>query len=307
MGIFIGLDPMKVFHHYDSPVTRGVLMNDRLFKCRFLNSTEQEYDSFIFGSSRSNAFKTHNWANHIHSNNIYHLGVNDESIFGLYGKLFYLDKHGFKIKNALIILDHRLLSLTKNHSAHIFREPPIISGESKIEFYKRFFFAFINPKFLYNYSEYIFTGKINKASKVLWDPGFIFNYYTGDIFYKQMDCLIELDSVKYYEDKTQVFYKRDYTDNYAPKIVISEKAEQTLVKIEEIFNKQNTNYRVIITPNYDQKKLHNDDFLLLQNIFGKGNVYDYSGVNNITNEIGNYYEERHFKPYIANRLLKDVY
>jgi hypothetical protein len=46
---------------------------------------------------------------------------------------------------------------------------------------------------------------------------------------------------------------------------------------------------------------------LLYDIFGEENVYDYSGVNTITNEISNYYEASHYRVHIADAILKEMY
>lgn len=303
--IFVGFDPMKVFNNYQSPVTKGVVMNDRLFAVNYLKKTKMNYDSFIFGSSRSKAFKSWEWKKHINSNKIYHLGVNDESLYGLLGKLKFLESHGFQFKNALLIFDHRILSLTKNHQAHVFTETPEITGITKVEFYKKFLFAFMNPEFLIEYIKYTKTGVFDKTKAKLWDPGFRFVPESGDIIYHRMDSLIFQDSVNYYLKKQKIFYQRSKHEHSKP--VIDSTGKQQLIAIAEILKQHKTNYQIIVTPNYDQRKLSETDLQVLISIFGKNHICDYSGVNTITNNIGNYYEEKHFKPYIANKLLKQSY
>jgi hypothetical protein len=45
----------------------------------------------------------------------------------------------------------------------------------------------------------------------------------------------------------------------------------------------------------------------LRRIFGAARVFDYSGVNRITADKHNYYEESHFRPQAGREILKDIY
>jgi hypothetical protein len=309
MFVFIGLDPMKVFKSYDNPVEKGVLMNDRLFKIRYLKTTNTRYNSFILGSSRSNAFKIDNWLKVLNDSNAigYHLGVNDETLYGMYGKINFLNDNNCKIKNVFILLDNRVLSLTKNHKAHVFAETPEITGETKIEFYKDFLFAFLDPLFLKEYFSYMITNQVKNEGQRLWDPGFTFNKVTGDIFYSRMDSLIAKDSVEYYIGKKSVFYSREQIIEGEQKGTINKDGSLLLNQIMSVLKTHNSNYKLVITPNYDQIPICKSDLKIINEIFGKENVYDFSGINEITQETGNYYEERHFKPSIADSIMHLIY
>jgi hypothetical protein len=45
----------------------------------------------------------------------------------------------------------------------------------------------------------------------------------------------------------------------------------------------------------------------LQKVFGNNNVFDYSGVNDYTNSIYNYYEASHYRPVVGRQILEAVY
>ena len=158
LTVFFIVDPMRIIYTYSSPTLPGVLINDRVFQARYLAKNMGNYNSFILGSSRSKAFKTFNWKKYSNADSCFHLGVNDETLFGLCKKIEYLNREQVTIKNVLLILDHRLLSMDKNHEAHIFREHPDVSGESAIQFYKIFFTAFLNPDFFKAYLDWTSTG-----------------------------------------------------------------------------------------------------------------------------------------------------
>lgn len=302
---FVVADPMKVVYSDTDPVSPGVLMNDRHQQAEYLIEKPKPYNSFIFGSSRSKAFKTWNWKNYLPKSALpYHMGVNDETLFGIEAKLHFLSQQGYEIDHALLLLDHRLLSLSANQNVHIFRESYRVSGETKSSYYQRFVIAFLKPNFQKAYWQYKWNGSITDDN-VLWDPGFKFHKETGDIDYARMDSLIHLDSLKFYEEiNADYFYTRDSTETST---VISTQGWSLLKSIADKLKKNNTQLRLVITPNYDQIPLHDSDLSGLQELFGTQNVFNYSGKNKFTNDIGNYYEHKHFKPYIANELLKQIY
>lgn len=306
-GYFTIADPMKIFFEYESPLEKGVLMNDRHFQYNWLKKQPYAYDSFIFGSSRSKAFKTKIWQEYIGNSLPFHMGVNDETLYGIERKLSYLDNQGYDIKNVLIVLDTRIIQLHYNQNAHIFREHYALSGESKGEYYKRFFIAFLKPSFLKAYFSLKFNNEIEEwMLNVIWDEDFEYLKKTADHYYNKFEEELKTDSIGYYERRSSVFYKRniEYIDTLQK---ITNIAENQIRGIYEILSRHNAYYKIVISPTYCQTPLHNKDLELLNTVFGKNSVYNYSGSNNMTENIGNFYEERHFKPYIANKILKDIY
>lgn len=307
VSYFIISDPMKIVYSYDNPLEKGVLMNDRHFQYKWLKDHHFEYNSFIFGSSRSKAFHTKTWQKYIGKTMPFHMGVNDESLFGIEHKLSYLDREGYKIENALIILDTRILKLHDNPSAHIFREHPIVSGESEAEYYKRYFIAFLTPKFLKAYYTYYFQGKFETwMNTFIWNEDFIYDKTTGDHFYTKFEDEIKMDSVGYYNRKSNVFYNRENISIDTINL-INQVAMDQLMTIKSILLKNNTNYKIVISPTYDQKPLSKMDEQTLIRIFGADNVFNFSGKNKFSDRIGDFYEERHFKPYIAEEILSLMY
>lgn len=306
--VFIVIDPMMIFYSYESPYNRNnPVINDRSVQARHLLSKPHNYTGFILGSSRSKGFKTNSWKKYIKSDTIFHMGVNDETAYGICMKLKYLDSLGYKIKDVLILLDARILSRPYNPEPHTFREYPLVSGESYAEFYKKFLFAFLNPVFFKTYVNFKFFGKKNQdTEKYFWLVDFRYNKLTGDADFYEYEKQISADSVKYYQT-SKVFYSREYAANYNPVPVITHAGEYYLKIIGTLFIKHNTEYRLIITPNYDMKKNHEKDMKILVEIFGSKYVYDYSGINDITKNISNYYEEKHFKPYVADTILMNIY
>jgi hypothetical protein len=80
-----------------------------------------------------------------------------------------------------------------------------------------------------------------------------------------------------------------------------------LLEIADIFKKNKTNYKLVINPLYDQVKLNQQDLDILIKLFGKENVHDFSGINFITNDYHNYYENPHYRPHIADYIMGEIY
>ena len=109
-----------------------------------------------------------------------------------------------------------------------------------------------------------------------------------------------------YYKNNHTFYIRDSLEIILPKI-IKPQGTMMLEDIKTIFDKHNTNYKIVISPLYDQKKLNPMDLKLLQNIFGEQNIFDYSGINEITNDFHNYYETSHYRKKVGDRIMNEIY
>ena len=75
----------------------------------------------------------------------------------------------------------------------------------------------------------------------------------------------------------------------------------------EVFQAHHTNCKIIISPEYKQIRINPSDVTELKKIFGEENVFDFSGINEYTNDIRNYYEGSHYRPCLGRRLLDIVY
>jgi hypothetical protein len=109
-----------------------------------------------------------------------------------------------------------------------------------------------------------------------------------------------IDSLK----RQGVFYDRPDVQKYED-IQISPGEQKTLIGIKQIFDKHNTMYNIIITPLYDQSKFNRKDRDLIVSLF-PGRVVDFSGKNEITEDVYNYPDRKHFQPYIMKNILDSI-
>jgi hypothetical protein len=307
------IDVFKFFGEYDNYYKDSYVSINREHVCLKTlskNREHQNYNSFIFGSSRSQAFKTSDWVEYLDSSaSPFHFDASGEGIFGISNKVKYLDKLGDSINNALVILDRTVLSLTQSRNGHLFIPNPDISEESWMDYYITIFKAKMNPKFALAYLDYsMFKEYRTYMGKFIIKEKYPNSYdsITCDLWYGK-DQQIKNDSINYYNNliKRKIFYNRPTVDRLKLKLTDLEKEQ--LQSIKQIFDKHETNYKIIISPVYNQIEMEKDQCKLLDEIFQPQNVFNYSGINRYTEPVGNYYESSHFRPSVSKSILEEIY
>lgn len=66
-------------------------------------------------------------------------------------------------------------------------------------------------------------------------------------------------------------------------------------------------YWFVFNKNIKIQNMNKKDLAELQSIFGIRKVYDFSGINEITNDYRNYYEDSHYIPHVADTYLEIIY
>ena len=306
-------DPFKIFRKHNSFYSNSIVDLNREYVCLQLftnNSKRIKYNSFIFGSSRSLAYKIPEWKKYLDNSSIgFHFDATGEGIYGIFNKLNYLKKKKIKIKNALLILDYSTLTTTENRKGHLSVSPPELSGESRFSYYKEYLWATSDLNFIKEYCEYSLFNKYNANNNYIFPnlkSNVKSNDVTGDICFES-ENKIHHDRNGYYSRKIKegVFYDRKIIVNNEKPISSEEKF--LLKKISDVLKSESTNYKIVVSPLYDQKVLGKERMNLLISIFGKENVFDFSGKNKFTNSIYNYYESSHYRPKVANEIMDIVY
>ena len=303
-------DPFKVLRHYNDYSYSYVIPNrDYISTTMFMsNYKNKSYNSFILGSSRTLAFKPNSWRKYLSDNdNPFVFDASNESIYGIYTKLKYLDSTNVEIKNALIILCRDVsFNYTENHKGHLFIKHPATSGESNLAFQFEFFKAYLSPKFPFNFYSYKILGTYMPFMAGYIDRRKItFDTITNEINIIDQETEITENPAEYYAKRRDLFYERigEKTDSIQG---ITNKHLFLLKEIRRILEKNNTNYKVVLSPLYDQTKFNPSDLLLLKIEFGN-NLYDFSGKNSFTDNKMNYYETNHYRPNIGDSILKRIY
>lgn len=303
-------DPFKVVKHYSDYSYSYVIPNrDYISTTMFNNNySKRGYNSFIFGSSRTLAFRPASWQKYLSAGDkTFMFDASGESIYGIYTKLKYLESKKVKINNALIILcrDASFVN-SENHKGHLFIKHPATSGESSIDFQSEFFKAYLNPKFMFAFFSYKIIGAYKPfMAGYIENRKITYDTLTNEINIIDQENEITQHPANYYLKRKEMFYKR--TSEKIDSIPqINKKQEFMLSEIRRILEKNNAQYKVVISPLYEQIKFNPKDILLLQKEFGS-HLYDFSGKNSFTEDKMNYYETSHYRPKVGDSILKIIY
>lgn len=324
LAMFCVYDPFRIVKHYDDFYIGDVESQppfvtpnrDYVSSELYINNNEKYgYDAFIFGSSRTLAYNTKDWKKYIDSSaKPFLFDAMSENLFGIYKKIKYIDKNGGIIKYAIILIDGDVTFKPKDENAgHLYAKHPVVSGDSWfpgadwLAFYGEFIKSYFDPEFFWNYYKFVYTGKRADefADKwIVWNE-FRFDNITNDMMLNRLDTMINIDANKYYSERAPIFYTRD-SIKLEPAVINEEQIEM-LKEIREIFNRQGTNFRIVISPLYTQQKFNSEDLIKLNGIFGVDKVFDFSGKNSITENIQNYYENSHYRTKVGDTIMSTIY
>lgn len=304
--VYIYYDPFMLVRHYDySKPLPSTFTNNKDYLATELfvvNYSKKHYNSYIFGNSRSRVYYINEWQKYIGDQSCFHYFAFNESLYGLERKIAFIDEHPASIKNALVIIDARLLAVDSNSAGAVFRKHPAITGEYRLKFQLCAFRDFMDIHVLKAFAKYLVQPNNKKFNRTT-QP---YNAMTNEISYRNYEQMIKGNPDSFYANKGKTFYKRNTELLYA-KPVIKEGQLALLNNIKAIFSKQNTSYRIVISPMYNQMQLNSTDLGKLRAIFGKDKVFDFSGINRITGDVHNYYESSHYRVNVANEIMAEIY
>lgn len=310
LSFYFTNDPFKVLYNYDNYYTDNIIPNRGFVSTEtFLkNQGNIKYNSFILGSSRTGAFEVEEWKKHIASNAIpYKFDASSEYINGIFSKLELIDQSNGNIDNALLIFCTDATFCSNLTAEHLIIPDPIYQNISyftfQISFLKAYlsegyFIRIIDYSIFHTYRPYM-RGYISKF-KIPYKP--IINEIDWPL-----EKEIAKDSISYYMKRKNLFNIEDTLQVLPLEPQIDSVEIATLKKIRKLFDNNKTNYRIVISPLYDKRKINKRDLEIIESVFGASNVYDYSGINDITTNKYNYYEKSHYRIRVGKRIMDDIY
>ncbi len=264
-------------------------------KIKFLLKNTKKFDSFIFGSSRVAVIDVKKIFNGRYYNMTYAEGVPGEHL----ENIRFLLKNDVSIRNLMIGLDDfsYLIDPQCHCSDLSFQPHPAVAGKKLHIFYAEYFLKLkgfvpqLKAYIRHNYTE----RKSPEEMPLLFDVR-----ETGQIAFPAWDGDFERDPETYVLDKRFSKPTHYEGDNIA----------NTLVAMKEIIvlaKKNDINLIVFINPVHKTTYL---DTNLKQFAFFKKELaaitdyYDFSGLNSITTNNYYYYETSHYRPLVADMMLK---
>lgn len=311
---YVVLDPFEVIWHYDDYYKdRGVrlsLNQGYVGVSNFDNHYNRfKWDSFILGNSRSRYWEIKDWEELLPAQSKgYHLDAHGETMIGLLKKVEWLDKKGISIRNVLICLDTDILTHIEPLEGHIFMMPPqLVSQKSFFGFQFENFKVFCNFEFIKTCFSMWFSQKENAdITDLITGEIFDYDYSRNQITLTPTERKIE--EGEYYSEGMveKMFGNKQYPDSISPMCIKTEERD-ILQKIAGIMKDHHTDCRIVVNPRYNQIRMNPQDVLEMKKIFGEDRVYDYSGVNEITNDFHNYYESSHYRSSVAKKMMNEIY
>lgn len=301
-------DPYKILWDYENYTTPNFDINRHYVSTQYYldNNKQYNYNAFIFGNSRSLAFKTEDWNASVTEPDFspYHFDGTGESMTGIFNKLKLVDSLS-NIEYAILLFDRLIFLEPDYYEHHLFKQHYAVTSESKTSFYLSFFGSVFNYKFLPYYFNYLSGGLISKLSGKI-PKDFIYATVTNDIIMQGWNEALDRDEEGFFSMYNEYFIDRP-NDEVILDAVLSEKQIITLKKISAILDKNNTDYKIIISPDYRFIKFNPEDLKVLEEIFGADSIHDFSGKTEISENIRNFYDGSHYRPYIGRRILQDIY
>lgn len=303
-------DPDMVLRKYKRFDNSYVILNEAYvgWQNYIQNRDSIQFDSFIMGNSCTMAYKTYEWEKHLSATcKAVRFFDNSESIGGVLQKLEVLESEKAKLNNILIIIDKKSLidTLPQSSTVHLFQ--PKAAGISKIEFHMRFLQEFFYPNYLFPYLEYLITGKYSKRMKnIIRENAPLREPYTNNCINPREKEIADKGEEYWKEHKYEFARERAYA-GIEEEPVINKAQIVILRKINCIAKKHSSNIILIIGPDYYQKRINQDDIQMMKSILGENSVFDFSGINKITEDYHNYYEPGHYRPVAGAIVMNDIY
>lgn len=310
--VYLVIDPFKVVKKYEvyyEPDDFVSINRGWATAMHYINTNDTcRYNSFIFGNSRSIAYHEIEWRKYIPESCVcYHFDESGGSMGHLFHEIEYISKHS-NIDQALLVLDWYILS-RMSYEGYLFNLCPALDGNKNFlgfhldcfkAFYQfGFFKAFFDYRFNRVYKPYMEDYFINPKWQYDYNPN---NNELSWI--KQEESIARGD---YYDTKRMEVFQNVQFPGYVHDAVIDVERLELLKSIKAIFDIKQTDYRIVLSPVYDQSKIHPSDMQKLYDVFGEQYVYDFMGINKWTIDYHNYYEYSHYRPCVANEIMQLVY
>ena len=313
-GIYLIADPFKVVHSYSSyfPEEGYVAVNPNFGYISTMNYKQkvakEDYNSFIFGNSRSVHFLIDDWKPYLPKDaSCYHFNADGESLYGMMKKMEYIDSIGGKLDNALIILDTYIIAKDKPEHGHLFQTPPELeNGQGKLQFQWLYVKAFFNTQFFFTWLDLSISGEIKPYMSryyLISNEYIKYNSKTNEL--REIGFEKDIADGKYYtESRIQTFESESRNFCYNK---IRTEQKQLLSQMAKILKKQGTDNRIILCPTYDKVEMDKSDLETLYSIFDKERIFNFCGKNKYTTDYHNFYDPQHPRPITTRELLKKTY
>lgn len=270
------------------------------------------YDSFILGSSVSIAYSAEEWTTYLSKGaSAVHFDSSNEGAGSLRRKVDWLKSNSIPLRNALIVLSPRVLEapITGDYVPYV-DAPELTSNILETwKWHYSYFKAFTSRDFYASYLPYLIDGqpKERTSSWVFEKQPIVYDPIRNEEKVPEWEKMIDTDPERFYkEHRISINQSMHAHCSNAKRLTPERIAEYE--KVVRTFRELGTDYRVIIGPELQCDTLSRRDKEILERVFGKDKVYDYSAPSSgLTKTITDFIDDRHYRPGLAKEMMRRTY
>jgi hypothetical protein len=280
------IDPFKVFLK-GFPISY-IEPNKQNLKMNYILKNKTKFDSFIFGSSRTNFIDPSD----IHSGKYYNMtypgGIPNQH----FKNIAYLYKKGVKIQNLIIAVDYLSFFNDKRSDADnlVMKDFPV-TLEEKFNFYKTYLFLFPEKKLI---KEAISKTPIDYSA--LYSKGIMINHKVNDDIEADIDKFVN-------QPKFKIPYSK-YENDRPIDLALSQ-----IDSIVQFSKRHHINLKIFINPTHvtTYVNINLDEYYeALRKLAKITDYYDFSGLNNVALDNYNYFEPSHFRLSVGKMIIAKI-
>lgn len=309
--LYLWTDPFKCLHEFDlldTDQTNREYLSTELF---LRNYERQQYNSFIFSSSRGCGMNTYQWKTYLSEEaRPFIFQAWNETLTGIELKMVFLDQKNVPIDNALIMLDvpgafdKKQLPKEALSMKHF-----VFTGGTRFSYNAWQFFNFVQKPSLWVESvrKTIKHEKQHCVSDTISNDWDSINKFALDAI-PERDSLKACSAISREEFLSRIARLTD-DDIKVSDPLISASFEEQLRHVMNILERNHTDYYVILTPAYcyTNPSVNPSDLKKLKAIFGDDRVFDFTGKNDLTTDYNNFSDPNHFGQRVGWLILEKVY
>lgn len=295
LGLYVWLDPFCIVWNYAQYSGRSYRPDRGYLSSEFYERHKERYNAYVFGNSRALGFASKDWQACLAPGAwVFHYASTNDSLYGMACKLEKVSN----VRDALLVLDYASLAGIVDGEFGTPRLPPQLSGGNPLRYQLN---AARSQFSLYS------LGLVLQSRTVLpaVEGGVTYDPLHNDIQLVALEQELARGEEAYYQKRAAELAPR-HEIAWGP-VIYRPAHFQLLEKMRSRLQQQQTRYKVVLCPIFDQVRIHPQDLAHLRRIFGENRVYDYSGAHPLALDVKNWYEPYHFRPQCGRKILQEIY
>ena len=234
-----------------------------------------------------------------------------ETLTGIEQKIDYIDSTGDEIDNALLLFDIPGTFAKEQLPKSVVKIKDYkFSGQSQLAYHSNLFYQFSQKpsKWISSIIQY------RKPMVKKFPVDSISNDWGADLHRIDISRQPQKDSLSNCTAKSKIVFLKQIEhktddDILESEPLINDEFYKQLTHIKDVFDKHRTNYRIVVSPAYcyTHPTINANDLKILQDLFGKDKVYNYSGKNDMTTDCYNFSDPNHFGLSVGWQIIEDIY